>query len=219
MKSVSQPGRAVMTWTSLDAVAYATERGAMFSDAFVSALERGASVYGGFEESQSILRVAHPDQTPWLDDDRDGRPNEAEDGIESSQRGFAYAGTFPEEKWPPYIVWAQVGGIQAGKGVTTAEVQDDVGVLSVWAVIYKPSYQPPSPGEEMIQENMETITLLDPNGDHIYTGLYGSFDELGQYRIVLYAVDKESLQGRPKAVKARVGGWQVYLPMVLRQSP
>ena len=222
LKSLSKPGRVIIASTSSGLLAYASDNGAAFSDAFVSGLERGMSLYGSFEDANWGVREAHPDQTPWLDDDGDGQPNEAEDGQESARRGFAYKGTFPEEKWPPYIVWAEVGQIAAGQGVIKAEVQDDLGVLSVWAVVYRPSYQPPPPtGEEMVQENLPTITLLDPNKDNVYTALYESFDEVGEYRIVIYAVDTSTLQGRPKAIKIRVGlttRSYIYLPAVLKNK-
>jgi len=215
-KSVSKPGRVVMASAGSDTVAYATEHGAIFSDASISALERGASLYGGFEEGQSVIQVAHPDQTPWLDDDGDSQPNEAEDGLEAARRGFAYAGTFPEEKWPPYIVWAEVVNVKNGQGTIRARVEDDHGVLDVWAVIYKPSYQLPSPtGEEIVQENLTRLKLEDPDKDKVYTVLYDGFNEIGQYRIVLYAVDTDNAQGRPRAVLVRTG-WKVYLPVVLK---
>jgi hypothetical protein len=88
--------------------------------------------------------------------------------------------------------------------------------LSAWATIYKPSYLLPT-GDEMVQETLPTVMLLDQDGDHIYTGLYERFNEIGEYRIVIYAVDGESLRGRPRVIKARTG-WPVYLPVVVKQK-
>jgi hypothetical protein len=87
----------------------------------------------------------------------------------------------------------------------------------VWAVVYKPSYEPPDPGEveEMPQEDLPTVALLDLDRDGVYSGVYEGFDELGEYRVVVYAVDGEGLEGRPKQVEVTTG-WQVYLPVVMR---
>jgi hypothetical protein len=176
------------------------------------------SLYGSFQEAQWSARQAHPGQIAWLDDDGDGRPNEPEDGGIAQRRGFAYAGTFiDEEQCPPYVVWAQVGDVAQGQGVIEAEVRDDVDVLSVWAVVYKPSYQPPDPEEteEMPQEDLPTVTLLDQNGDDVYSGVYEGFDERGMYRVVVYAVDGQELMARPQEIELRTS-WALYLPMVLR---
>jgi hypothetical protein len=215
--SVSQPGRVLIASTGAYAVAYASQEGAIFSDAFVMALEQDMSLYGSFQQGRSTAQIAHPDQTPWLDDDGDGIPNEEEDGQVAQRRGFAYAGTLPDEKWPPYIVWAQVRDLQNGQGVIEAEVQDNQGVLSVWAIVYPPSYTPPDPDEteELIQEDLLTVELLDSNGDDVYSAVYPSFGEVGVYRVVVYAVDQEGLEGRPRDLQVRIG-WSVYLPMVVK---
>ncbi len=217
MKTVSKPGRVVIASTGAYALAYASRDGAVFSDAFIDALGQKTSLYGAFNEGKWAVEQAHPDQTPWLDDDGDGWPNESEDGLEAQKRGFAYAGTFSDEKWPPYIVWAQVGEVEERKGTIKAEVRDDRGVLSVWAVIYKPSYEPPAPEDtdELVQEDLPTVMLLDTNGDGVYTAVYEGFDEVGEYRIVVYAVDGDGLGARPREIKVRVGR-RVYLPLVLR---
>jgi hypothetical protein len=120
-------------------------------------------------------------------DDNGGGIYSSGDGLEAQRRGFACAGTFPDEKWPPYIAWAEVGSIQEPSGVITADVWDDVGVFQVWAVIYKPSYELPDPDvtKEIVQETLPTVQLLDQNSDGIYTAVYEGFNETGEYRIVI----------------------------------
>lgn len=167
--SVSQSGRVIMASTGTYPLAYASEDGAVFSDALVNALGRGMSLYGAFSEARSVSTAAHPDQTPWLDDNGDGLPNGHADGNEAQRRGFTYAGTFHNEQWPPYIMRAEAPAqIVHGEGTIKVEVRDDQGVLSVWAKIYKPSYTPPNPeeAEEMVLETVPTIQLQpDPNRD------------------------------------------------------
>jgi hypothetical protein len=218
--SLGKDGRVVIASTAAHAVAYASQDGAIFSDTFLEALERGLSLFGSFQEAQWDAETAHLDQISWLDDDGDGLPNGGGDGLEASRRGFAYAGTFAaEEKWPPYIVWAQVRDLQDDEGVIEAEVRDDQRVDFVWAVIYEPSYTPPDPDvtEEMPQEVLSTVTLLDLDHDNIYSARYEGFDEVGEYRLVIYATDNEDLDARPRAVELVTGvSWEVYLPLVVR---
>jgi hypothetical protein len=97
-------------------------------------------------------------------------------------------------------------------------VRDDVSVLTVSAVVYKPSYTPPNPEEteEIVQEALPTVTLFDLDGDGIYSALYESFNETGSYRIVIYALDGEGIAGKPLAIETQVGGHQLYLPSVMR---
>jgi hypothetical protein len=217
---LSEDGRVVIASTAIHAVAYATQEGAEFSDSFVNGLDRGLSLYNSFEEARYAAETAHPDQTPWLDDDGDGRWNEAADGQEAARRGFAYKGTFTaEERWPPYVVWAQVRDVASGEGVIEAEVRDDQDVNFVWAVVYKPSYEPPDPGEteEMPKLDLPTVQL-QPQGDDLFSAIYEGFDEVGEYRLVIYAADNENLEGRPREVKVSTGQeHEVYLPLVLRE--
>jgi hypothetical protein len=220
VKSVSGPGRVVITSTGAHALAYASQDGAVFSDALLAALERDMSLYGSFAEARASARQAHPGQVAWLDDDGDGLPNETEDGEEAQRRGFAYAGTFADEQWPPYVAWAQVRDVTGDQGVIEAEVRDDSDVSSVYAVIYKPSYQPPDPAEteEMPQEDLPTVTLLDPDDDDVYSGLYEGFGEQGTYRVVIHARDDDLVEARPLAIETRTH-WSLYLPLVIRHWP
>jgi hypothetical protein len=214
MQSISQPGRVVMTSTGVYPLAYASQDGAIFSDTLIEGLGQGMSLYSAFEAARGVASTSHPDQTPWLDDSGDGIPNGSADGTEAQQRGFAFAGTFPAAQWAPYIVSAEVREVKEGQGVISAEVRDDQNITSVWAVIYKPSYQPPSSdNEQLVEETLPTVTLLDSDGDGIYSAIYEGFDELGSYRIVVYATDNEELQGEPKEVRV---GAELYLPTILR---
>ena len=213
IQTVSGPGRVVITSTGAWNPAYASQDGAAFSDPFVQALGSGMSLYNSFQEARWAVQAAHPAQTPWLDDDGDGRHDAGEDGREAAQRGFAYPGMLGEG-WPPYVVWAEIKEVQGGQGVIEAEVRDDAAVSKVWAVVYPPSYQPPAPGEteELVLESLETETLSDKDGDGVYRGVHDGFDEAGAYRVVVYAVDGGGLVGRPKGAEVH----RLYLPLVLR---
>ena len=212
--SLSAEGRVVIASTGAQRLAWATEEGVLFSDYFVAALRRGLSLHAGFQEAVWAVKAAQPAQTPWLDDDGDGLPNEADEGTTAAQRGFISVGRMGEEDWPPYIAGAEIGEIVDGHGEITAEVWDDGAVTRVWAEIYPPNYKPDGE-EELVSTSFPTVTL-SPLGDGSYRAAYGGFSTLylGSDRVVIYAMDDEGWMARPRSV----GGTRyVYLPLVLRE--
>ncbi len=221
-KSISKAGRLVIASTSALNNAYGSiNGGALFSDYFIQSLGRGASVYNSFAEGRESTRRGHADQTPWLDSNGNGIPNEPADFLEAQQRGFAYAGTFAaNEKLPPYIAWGNgPTTVVDRKGELTAKITDDVpnGKLTVKAIIYKPSYITPTTTESLVAEydTLSKAILEDSDKDNIYRGLYEGFNEMGTYRIVIYAEDEDGLQSRPQEIFVSTGT-QVYLPIIVK---
>lgn len=214
-QAVSKAGRVVIASTGAENLAWASLNGAIFSDHFLTSLGQGESLYAGFQAARWAVQSAHPDQTPWLDDDGDGIANEAEDGREAQRRGFNYAGTLADEAWPPYIVQASgPDRIEQGQGTIRANVLDDQGVRRVWAVIYPPSYQPPTSGEEMPSVTLPTIVLLNQGGGW-FAATYTGFNETGLYRVVIQAEDNAGMEARPLSLAVRTG-WKIALPLVQR---
>jgi hypothetical protein len=168
-----------------------------------------------FEEARWAAWQAHPDQTPWLDGDGDGVPNEADDWQAATEHAFACAGVPEQADWSPHILQVNVTGVGEGMVQIWAQVEDDVRVRWAWAVIYPPSYPATVPGEELETEPLPVT--LQPRGYDWYGGLHIPFDEYGEYRIVVYAQDDDGLDARPKEYRLQVGGWQLYLPVVMRQ--
>jgi hypothetical protein len=213
---ISQEGRVVIASTGAYAVAYATSGGAAFSDVFIDALDQGMSLQGAFNEASWAVRLAHPDQTPWLDDNGDAVPNSALDGTQASARGFAFTGTFAEPLWPPFVKQAELRNVNLGNGQAEiwAQVDDDKNdILGVWATIYPPSYQP-APADERLAGEPVPVPLTN-RGNGWYAVTYPGFDEPGAYRIVVYAQDRDGLQSRPKLVRT----WAIYLPTVVKAQP
>jgi hypothetical protein len=212
---ISKTGRVVITSTGSNNVAYASTKGAIFSDHFLASLGRGESLYQGFRSASDSVRAIVMEQTPWLDDNGNGTPNDPDDGREAQRRGFNFSGTLADEPWPPYIAEAMgPTTIESGAGVVRARVLDDRTVRRVWAVIYPPSYQPPAPGEELATETLSTIVLLD-QGNSWYAASYHGFNERGSYRVVIYAEDSDNIEARPLALRFSTGA-QLYLPLVIR---
>jgi len=209
-EKVSGPGRMVIASTAPNALAYASQSGAEFSDALLNALAQGSGLKTAFDEGQWAVSQAHPDQTPWLDSNGDGIPNEPEDVEQAAQRAFACGGAPDAEQWPPHIAQVEVKKVDVdfGTGEIWAKVQDDQAVQQVWAVVYEPSYEPPEVANELAPPPLLKLRL-DPQGEGWYGGLYPVFKETGAYRVVIYAEDNEGLLGRPQAVLVPAGGVEV----------
>jgi hypothetical protein len=211
---LSRAGRVVVASTGAQNVAYASSRGAIFSDYFLEALGQGQSLYGGFQSARWAVQAAYPDQTPWLDDNGNGIANEASDGQEAQRRGFNYRGTLAGDPWPPYI--AQVVGpttIQAGQGAIRANVLDNESVRRVWIEVYPPSYRPPQPGEELVSPTLPGAVLQDQGGGW-YGVTYTGFTERGMYRVVVYAEDNDGLEAQPVAVEVSTVH-RIFVPVIM----
>ena len=103
LQAVSSSGRVIVASTDAVAPAYASPDGAWFSDAFLDGLAQDMSLAEAFDEGANTARQANPAQIAWLDGDGDGVPNEEVDYQAAALRGFAFAGTFADDKWPPYV--------------------------------------------------------------------------------------------------------------------
>ncbi|MEZ4658291.1 MAG: C13 family peptidase [Caldilineaceae bacterium] len=214
--SISKPGRVVIASTDDVNLAWASDDGAIFSDHFLNSLRRGESLYTSFRSAQIAAQIAHPQQQPWIDGDGDGVGTDDASQTVAAQRGFAFAGTFPDEIWPPFIAEVQqIEPDEQGRGVLRAQVRDDVNVDSVWAVIYPPSYRAPAESEELVQEALPTAVLLDQGNDW-YGARFDGFSEKGTYRVVFYADDNQGVHARPLSVEVQLGSNDVYLPLIMR---
>ncbi|MEM7134642.1 MAG: C13 family peptidase [Chloroflexota bacterium] len=212
---ISRENRVVITSSNVWWDAYASRRGAHFSDYFITSLQQGRNLFTSFLEAKNRVQNLYPRQEPWLDGDGDGRANEAEDYAVAAQRGFAYAGTLGDQ-WPPYIAGAtgELATGQTASGILQAEVHDNSSVDSVWATIYPPSYQPPEPGNQLVQETQEVV-LLQPNGEAQYEGRYSGFTEPGIYRLVIQVQDGDGLESNPVVLEIQNGSI-IYLPTVMK---
>ena len=92
-------------------------------------------------------------------------------------------------------------------------MRDNDEIEQVWAVVFPPSYRPPDAADEL-GSGPPPITLQPQYANH-YAGLYGHFDEIGTYRIVVYAEDDEGLHAPVKEILFQNGS-QIFLPLVMR---
>lgn len=215
-QTTSRLGRLVMASTSPDKLAWASNRGAVFSDHFLDTLGQGATLYSAFQAAAWAVQQTGNPQEPWLDSNGNGIPNEPADTEEAARRGFAYAGTLADDRWPPFIAQADPLRIDdTGRGQLRVEVRDDVRAERVWALIYPPSYQPPEEQEDLVQEQITSVNLVRERGTDWFSTTYPGFTERGAYRVVYYAEDGDDLAAQPLAVQTTPDR-MVYLPLVVK---
>lgn len=215
--SLSKPGRVVVTSTDDNNLAWASQEGARFSDHLLPALARGDSLYSSYRQAQIAAQISHPNQAAWIDGDGDGNPHDSAEQSVAVRRGFNFPGSLPD-LWPPYIAKTYPPtAIEDGRGLLRANVRDDDNAVShVWAVIYPPSYAPPTTGDALVQEALATVTLL-VEGNDWYRAYYDGFRENGTYRVVIYADDAQDLEARPLEMLVEINnGSRVFLPLVVR---
>ena len=58
------------------------------------------------------------------------------------------------------------------------------------------------------------MRLTNSDGDGVYNGTYTGFDQMGAYRILVYATDEDDLLSRPRSVVVN-NGVQLFLPSVM----
>jgi hypothetical protein len=213
--SISGPNRVVIASTGAFALAYATGENVIFSNALFDGLEEKRNLESAFREARTNTKHLHGDQEAWIDDNGDGLPNRPEDGQLARQRSFARPGSLSSAPWAPYVLQAETRGAGSTRHEIWAEVRDNTpdGVQTVWAVVYPPSYQPPADSAALVSG--PPPLQLQRRGHDQYAALYGQFDEVGVYRIVVYAVDDEKLTSRPLSFTVQMGS-KTYLPLVSR---
>jgi hypothetical protein len=212
VQSVSQAGRTIISSTDGNNVAFASADGAQFSDQFLTGLSQDNGICMSFRNAQDAVQQLSNIQEPWIDANGNQVPNEAAD-CEAADLQIPVSGHLPEDSWAPYIVMVEgPDDIVDQKGVIRAQVRDNKGVGRVWAVIYPPSYVAPRGGQELVPENLPSIDLA-AQGNEMYSVEYTHFDEVGRYRIAIYAQDESGLKTGPYVLEAQ-NGYPLFLPIL-----
>ncbi len=217
---ISKAGRLIITSTNAQNVAYASSKGAQFSDRFLTSLREGYGFSNSFWDAQYSVRRLNALQEPWIDANGNGVPNETADGADANTHS-ADNQQQPADLWAPFIATAQgPTAIVDNKGLLRAEVRDNKGVKRVWAAIYSPGYNPPTNVEELVAEDVPTIDLT-ALGNHQFSAEYDQFNADGLYRIALYAEDNDGLKAKFTLLEVRKGvttDGQLFLPLVSRSD-
>jgi len=172
----------------------------------LTALRSGDNIYESWRKSQARIKSEFPGriQEPWLDADGDGVPNQPNDFILASLRGFNQARTLGDTLTPPQITRGiPPTEITENVGTIGAEIGGDKSVDDVWAVVYPPSYEAPETGAELVAAEDLDIIFLNNKGGNIYEGIYRNFVEDGAYRIVIHADDDDRLVAEPQVIEVQ----------------
>ncbi|MEZ4734728.1 MAG: C13 family peptidase [Caldilineaceae bacterium] len=221
--------RLVITSTNPENVAYASQHGAHFSDFFVAALKQGYSLQNSFRSAFVVVQELSSDwedrQEPWIDANANGIANEEAD-ITLLSRGIpGQHDHTPADEGAPRIVTAQLHRTSETQQVTIdATVSDDNQIKRVWAVIYPPSYQPPTSSVELIPDPLRRVELQPVGANQVDEGSYVQFagivdtlTEAGQYRIAVYAEDEAGFTAVPRLLGINTTNTnQTYLPLILQ---
>ena len=211
-QSISKPGRVIVTSTTGRSLAYASRRGAEFSDLFLTGLRQGSSLLNSFQNAAGPVKHNFGLQEPWLDDNGNGIPNDPGDGQEAARRGFNFAGSLDNsdtpqyiQQWPPYIKQATVTELAAttanrrSKAELLIDQQFGDTIKDVWAEIYPPSYVPPTTSAEMVRSPLPPCPLIGI-GNNEYVAQCSGFSESGTYRVIVYALSNQGLLSQPVAL-------------------
>jgi len=217
LDEISGAGRVLITSTSAQQNAYASSRGAYFSDVFLTAVGDSQNLWTSFELGRDAVRATGLAQTPWLDDNGNGMANDGADGALARQRGLFS----PYADRPPVIDEITATMIMTGDVDIAALVRDDTSVASVEAMVYAPSFVEPPPGDTTLDLGLPSVSLTDADGDLRFTGVFTGAVEAGLYRIVVYAEDSSGNQALPQQATVRAtggvpSGEQMWLPLVVR---
>lgn len=220
--TISKPGRVIITSAPANGQAFASQQGALFSDLFFAQIAQGSSLYTSFQVASQNTKRLYLQQIAWLDDDGDGIANAPGEGQEAQRRGFAFAGSFADNAWPPFIAQAQlVDEIVNGRGVLQARIlaDDSNPPQTAWAIIYPPDYKEPAPDPEHVDMVPEPAPLpLISRGNNLWSAATSGFTQPGVYRVVVHAQSQDGLFAQPLPfdvlVPAPASPQQIYLPLV-----
>jgi len=100
-------GRVIIASTGENEAAFSSDWGAVFSDAFLEALAAGDDFWASFQAGQTAVITTGNPQTPQLDDDGNGVPNEPGDGAVAQTRLLQVP-----RRWLylPNVEWGKVNG-------------------------------------------------------------------------------------------------------------
>lgn len=213
--TISKQGRVIVASTSRNLLAYASDDGARFSDFFTFALQNDYTAYGAFEfASDAATRFSRQPQTPWLDDNGNGTPNDPEDGVVAAARSFGFAGTFSPPIWEPSITKHDPVAQRDDGAEIRVQVKDDRNVTNVRAYLSPPSYIPPDPsGERLVIDDRRRLQLT-PTENGYYEVTFCP-DELGTWSVSVEATDNDGLTSRPRVITFEV----TELPKSCQSTP
>jgi hypothetical protein len=209
--------RITITSSAGDGAAYFSPDGNVcFSSFFFGQVASGATIYNSFAHAKQAIAYlsrkkdisfsCYPMQSPILDADGDGTPNEEADYQVARSRTIGIGMKFADD--PPQIGSASVeesGGIVtivADNITSTGEID------RVWAVVKPISYCPGDSGGET--QELDEVELIYTYEGSRYEST--SFTPPDAYKVNVYAMDVNENTSLPKETKIYQEGGDIYEP-------
>ncbi len=173
-----------------------------FSSSFWSTVYRTGRLYASFDEARQFLSSDNQNQTPWIDKDGDGIPDDLyADDFDSDiiiGRGRVAASS------PPVIGTVcdtQVLNCQTSAVIQVGDVQAANHLSSIYAKILPPQTDTPLTGVARTEVPSLRLSASGSGADAVYEGIYRHFDQPGVYTITIYATDKRGFISRPRLTR------------------
>jgi alpha-tubulin suppressor-like RCC1 family protein len=210
--SISKRGRAILASTRDDRIASGKPAAPnfiqrlYFSEALWSSLDANLSLKDAFDTAkQASARATAQDQIAWLDDNGDGNPNTAQDGLVSETRGLIGSTTTGGR---PFLSWTLVN---TTTGALIVSAQAANGASSVIVEVAKPnSSQTIIPGQISLTPHDYVPLVAVGNGQWI--GSYSGFSTPGIYRLLAYGFDSDGSPALPVEITVQVGATLIATP-------
>ena len=193
--------RLVVTSASAGETAQFVKGTISFSDFFWKQVFSGATVGNAFDVSRMAMphSFATFKQTPLLDADGNGIPNE--DSDLSTARNITIG--FGNLQLADVPVLTTVSPVQTLSGETSAtlwtqNIATTETLTDVWAVITPPDYVVMDPTQPVTDL---PVIALSPAADGKYEGSYGYFSVTGTYDVSFYAMDDKGYISLPKTTQ------------------
>ena len=186
--------RIVITSSGPDEETWFMEEGVMsFGYQFWSSVFGNAKLYDSYQVATGMIENS---QTPILDANGDAQETEEDVEIVSD---FLIGRGRVAASGPPRIGTVIARKILSGQEAATLWAKD-IRALNelnrVWAIIIPPDYERTYTGEAVT--NLDTVELIDPDGDGTYTGSYNKFVKQGTYKVEIHARDSEDFFSLPR---------------------
>jgi alpha-tubulin suppressor-like RCC1 family protein len=210
-KSISAPGRVVITSASATQRAKVSEGGTAFLDNFLTRLDEAATFYDAFLHARAA--VAGLGQSALLDDTGDGLSDDGEDGALARSRWLSFLNIWRPVIQQPSADWDSEITISTDVITNTQRKQK---LSQVWAVVYRPGYTPEGRPDQLVSDRYNPLVQVVLLGWDAASQRYkGSapWKPVGVHHISIHAKDDGGNLASPVRLAA---GYSVFLPVVMR---
>ncbi|MDP6998242.1 MAG: FlgD immunoglobulin-like domain containing protein, partial [Candidatus Poribacteria bacterium] len=167
-------------------------RSSSFSRTFFSLIESNQPIADAFEQATEKMErmVYHRGQFPQIENNGDGKPNQAEDYI--SLRGKYLPADLVSLSNPPDIVQI-TPATQLDKGISSKRIEVEIlgtDITQVYATVIPPNFNP-----ELEFKNWKDLAFAEFDllkvGAGKYAAPYGNFTQAGDYTVVVNAENQD----------------------------